>query len=49
MYHGELTDEPWVGEGNPDIGSDEIAKGLRLADRAWALALVLVLLLWLLG
>jgi len=48
-YNGQPTDEPWVGEGNPEIGSDEIAKGLRLADRAWALALVLVLLLWLLG
>jgi adenosylcobinamide-phosphate synthase len=48
VYHGELTDEPWVGDGDPAVGSAEIADGLRLADRAWALALALVLLLWLL-
>ncbi len=49
MYHGQTTDEPWVGDGDPAVGSGEIAKGLRLADRAWALALAAVLLLWLLA
>jgi adenosylcobinamide-phosphate synthase len=46
IYHGVGTDEPWVGDGNPDVGSDEIATALRLADRVWALALVLVVALW---
>ena len=22
IYHGELTDEPWVGDGDPAVGSD---------------------------
>ncbi len=45
-YHGRQTDEPWVGDGNPEIGSEEIARALRLADRVWALAVLLVLVLW---
>ena len=45
VYHRKVTEEPWVGDGDPAVGSDEIAKGLQLADRAWALALLLVLLL----
>ena len=45
-YHGRATAEPWVGDGNPEIGSGEIAGALRLADRVWALALVLVVVAW---
>jgi adenosylcobinamide-phosphate synthase len=46
VYHGVGSDEPWVGDGNPAVGSDEIATALRLADRVWGLALALVLVLW---
>lgn len=46
VYHGVGTDEPWVGDGNPEVGSDEIATALRLADRVWALALLVVIGLW---
>jgi adenosylcobinamide-phosphate synthase len=45
-YHGKETAEPWVGDGNPEVGSEEIARALRLADRAWAVALGVVLGLW---
>ena len=48
VYQGVANDEPWVGDGNPEIGSEEIALALRLADRVWALALVLVVVLWIL-
>jgi len=47
MYHGRESDEPWVGDGDPNIGSEEIVRALRLADRVWASALVLVLVVWL--
>jgi adenosylcobinamide-phosphate synthase len=46
VYHGVGTDEPWVGDGTPEVGSDEIAIALRLADRVWALALLFVIALW---
>ncbi len=46
VYHGKESDEPWVGDGTPEVGSEEIAKALRLADRVWALAVLLVVLLW---
>ncbi len=46
VYGGRASDEPWVGDGNPDVGSEEIAQALRLADRVWALAVLLVIALW---
>jgi adenosylcobinamide-phosphate synthase len=46
VYQGVGSNEPWVGDGDPAVGSDEIATALRLADRAWAIALLLVLALW---
>jgi adenosylcobinamide-phosphate synthase len=46
VYHGVGSNEPWVGDGDPAVGSDEIATALRLADRVWGLALLLVAVLW---
>ena len=46
IYHGRSTAEPWVGDGDPEIGSEEIARALRLADRVWSLAVLIVALLW---
>ena len=48
VYGGSEADEPWVGDGNPEVGSEEIAKALRLADRVWALAVLLVIAFWIL-
>jgi adenosylcobinamide-phosphate synthase len=45
VYHGKRSDEPWVGDGTAEIGSEEIARALRLADRVWALAVLVVILL----
>jgi adenosylcobinamide-phosphate synthase len=45
-YGGAATGEPWVGDGNPEVGSEEIAQALRLADRVWALAVLLVIVAW---
>ncbi len=47
VYRGVGTDEPWIGDGNPEVGSDEIALALRLADRVWGLAGLAILALWL--
>ena len=46
VYGGNATDEPWVGHGNPAVGSEEIAQALRLADRVWTLAVLLVIAVW---
>ena len=49
VYAGEPTDEPWVGDGTARVGPAELRRALRLADRVWALALLLTLGLWSLG
>jgi len=45
VYHGRPSEEPWVGDGDPEVTPESLATALRLADRVWALALAIVLLL----
>lgn len=44
-YDGRVTDEPWVGDGDPEVTSETLAQALRLADRVWALAVLFVIVL----
>ncbi len=45
IYGGRAADEPWVGDGTAEIGPAELEQALRLADRVWALALLVVVAL----
>ena len=43
-YHGEMTDDAWIGIGNPDLASGDIDRALRLFWWSCVVMTVLVLL-----